>query len=224
MNCDSEREKATMTDLCLRSCRAPQFAGKLARAGSVSGQTGAAPRRMPRLSKSGLCAPTSHNPVAHGLEQAACATGPLYMSAKEVHVDCAPTILFIVKGEYGVRPEQLAYIRTGRDRETGQWRVAIGIRNRGNRMRFHCDLWRLDVEFVPATLALLETRWQTEHRMLPDKVKARMHRSFSRSHFCFDATAEQTDHWCEFLHELLNDEASYTPIEGLPTRCLEPAR
>ena len=125
--------------------------------------------------------------------------------------NAAPTLQFVGNWRLGRPPEQLARDGTGRDITTGELRLTITIRHRNNGLvRFTCDLWKLPHDLSPDALARLRNYWELEHRAIPERVRARMERHFSRTHFVFDTTQEQAGDWRDFLATALTDAASYT--------------
>jgi hypothetical protein len=117
--------------------------------------------------------------------------------------------------------EHFAHALTGRSRETGESKIAVAVRRRRNgQVRFDGDLWRLDLDLRPDTIARLYRRWHdlNADHSLPKRLLRRMVCHFSKTTIVFDATAEQVEHWREFLTTVLSDASSFTPCGPVSNR------
>ncbi len=127
-----------------------------------------------------------------------------------------PTITFVTERQYGLRPEHAAHARTGRNIGTGKLTLGIGIRKRRNGfVTFDADLFKLDYNLSQLAIDRLYRHWHdlNADHSLPKSVLRRMDCHFSQTTIIFDAAAEQTHQWREFLREVLADAGSYVAID-----------
>ncbi len=146
---------------------------------------------------------------------------PSSCAVKGVQVERVPLVEFIAERRHGWKQEHLAHASTGRNRETGECKIAVAVRRRHNGLvHFDADLFRLDYNLSQDTIARLYRHWHDLNaaHSLSKRVLRRMDCHFGKTTIIFDATAEQTDHWRRFLRRVLTDAVSYTRIEGLPAR------
>jgi hypothetical protein len=134
------------------------------------------------------------------------------------------TVRFIDRGRtawdsgrsYQMRPASVAYLTTGRNRESGEITVGVGLRERRNGLvELSFDFWRIDYNLSYAATECLEQRWLSLCVALPRPVRRKMgFAAFGRCFSTFNVPMEQASDWRKFLTKLLGDPASYVDIRA----------
>ena len=121
------------------------------------------------------------------------------------------TVKFISEGR---RSASAAFYATGRNQESGEITVGVGLRQRHNAfIEVSFDLWRIGFDLSPETINRLEQQWLSLCASLPRSMQRKIgSASFGRCFSTFHIPIEQAGDWRGFLTELLSDPASYVDI------------
>ena len=108
--------------------------------------------------------------------------------------------------------EEDARDHTGYDHETHEPSVGIYIERRPNGLfRIGFDIWKLNLNLVPAVIERIESRWKQESasfsKPMLRSVGWRAH--FSKSFMRFEVSPERVDAWKLELESILSDATSY---------------
>ena len=105
-------------------------------------------------------------------------------------------------------PEDEAHLHTGFDHETHEPSVGIYVERRPNGLlRIGFDIWKLNLNLVPAVIERVEIRWRQEaasfSKPLLRSVGRRAH--FSKSFMRFEVSPERVDAWKLELESILSN-------------------